>query len=100
MLSMQVLLNATLTPHGGLGIRVVKERGDREVNRLRIVGAHQLPQQGAQVRNTRMVRVTGTIHLHHSHALQGAARQVARNLSHGRTPRHTEARSIVNQGIK
>lgn len=67
---------------------------------LRIIGIHQLPQQGAQVRNTRMVRITGTIHLHHSHALQRAARQMTRNLSHGRTPRHTQARSIINQGIK
>lgn len=47
-----------------------------------------------------MVRVTGTIHLHHSHALQRAARQVTGNLSHGRTPRHTQARAVINQGIK
>ena len=100
MLSMQILLNATLTPHGGLRIRIVKERGNREVNRLRIISIHQLPQQRAQVRNTRMVRITGAVHLHDSHTLQRAARQVARNLSHGRTPRHTQARSIVNQGIK
>ena len=45
MLGMQVLLNATLTPHGGLRVRVVKERRNREVNRLRVIGIHQLPQQ-------------------------------------------------------
>ncbi len=49
---------------------------------LRIIGIHQLPQQGTQVRNARMVSVTGTVHLHHSHALQRAARQMTRNLSH------------------
>ncbi|CNJ69742.1 Uncharacterised protein [Mycobacterium tuberculosis] len=70
------------------------------MNRLRIIGIHQLPQQRAQVRNTRMMRVTGTIHLHDSHTLQRAARQVTRNLSHGRTPRHTQARAVINQGIK
>ena len=99
MLSVQILLHATLTPHGGLRLRIVKERGNRKMNSLRIVSIHQLPQQRTQVRNTRMVRVTGTIHLHHSHALQRAARQMAGNLSHGRTPRHTQARSIINQGI-
>ena len=82
MLGMQVLLNATLTPHGGLRVRVVKERGNREVNRLRIVGIHQLPQQGTQVRNTRMVRITGAVHLHDSHAFQRTTRQMTRNLSH------------------
>ena len=82
MLSMQILLNATLTPHGGLRIRIVKERGNREVNRLRIISIYQLPQQRAQVRNTRMVRITGAVHLHDSHALQRATRQMTRNLSH------------------
>ncbi len=83
MLGMQVLLNATLTPHGGLGVRIVKERGNREVNRLRIVSAHQLPQQRTQVRNTGMVSVTGTVQLNHRHAGKRAARQMTRNLSHG-----------------
>lgn len=83
MLGMQVLLHATLTPHGGLCVRVVEERGNREMDSLRIVGVHQLPQQRTQVRNTRMVRITGTVHLHDSYTLQGAARQMAGNLSHG-----------------
>ena len=83
LLGMQIPLHATLTPHGSLRLRVVKERGNREVNRLRIISIHQLPQQRAQVRNTRMVRITGTIHLHDSHTLQRAARQMTRNLSHG-----------------
>lgn len=82
LLGMQILLHATLTPHGGLRIRIVKERGNRKMDSLRIIGIHQLPQQGTQVRNARMVRVTGTIHLHHSHALQRAARQMTRNLGH------------------
>lgn len=47
-----------------------------------------------------MVRITGTVHLHDSYTLQGAARQMTRNLSHGRPPRHAQARSIVDQGIK
>ena len=67
---------------------------------LRIIGIHQLPQQGTQVRNTRMVRITGAVHLHDSHAFQRTTRQMTRNLSHGRTPRHTQARSIINQGVK
>ena len=100
LLGMQILLHATLTPHGGLGVRIVKERGNREVNRLRIVSAHQLPQQRTQVRNTGMVSVTGTVQLNHRHAGKRAARQMTRNLSHGRTPRHTQARSIINQGVK
>ena len=100
LLGMQILLHATLTPHGGLRIRIVKERGNREVNRLRIISIHQLPQQRAQVRNTRMVRITGTIHLHDSHTLQRTTRQMTRNLSHGRTPRHTQTRSVINQRIK
>lgn len=82
MLSMQILLNATLTPHGGLRLRIVKERGNREVNRLRIIRVHQLSQQRAQVRNTRMVRITGAVHLHDSHAFQRTTRQMTRNLSH------------------
>ena len=44
LLGMQILLHATLTPHGGLRIRIVKERGNREMDSLRIVGVHQLPQ--------------------------------------------------------
>ena len=100
LLGMQILLHATLTPHGGLRLRIVKERGNRKMDSLRIIGIHQLSQQRAQVRNTRMVRITGAIHLHHCHALQRAARQMTRNLSHGRTPRHTQARSIINQGVK
>ena len=83
MLGMQVLLHATLTPHGGLRIRIVEERGNREMDSLRIVGVHQLPQQGTQVRNTRMVRVTGAVELNHRHAGQRTARQMAGNLSHG-----------------
>ena len=47
-----------------------------------------------------MVRITGTVHLHDSYTLQGAARQMTRNLSHGRTPRHTQTRSVINQRIK
>ncbi len=82
LLGMQVLLHATLTPHGGLGVRIVEERGNRKMDSLRIIGIHQLPQQGTQVRNTRMVRITGTIHLHHSHALQRTTRQMTRNLGH------------------
>lgn len=100
LLGMQILLHATFTPHGGLRLRIVEERGNREVNSLRIISIHQLPQQRTQVRNTRMVRVTGTVHLYDSHALQRAARQMTRDLSHSRTPRHTQARSIINQGIK
>lgn len=82
LLGMQILLHATLTPHGSLRVRIVKERGNRKMDSLRIIGIHQLPQQGTQVRNARMVSVTGTVHLHHSHALQRAARQMTRNLSH------------------
>lgn len=82
LLGMQILLHATLTPHGSLRLRVVKERGNREVNRLRIISIHQLSQQRAQVRNTRMVRITGTIQLNHRHALQRTTRQMTRNLSH------------------
>lgn len=100
VLGMQVLLHATLTPHGGLGVRIVKERRNREVNRVRIVSVHQMPQQGTQVRNTRMMRITGTIQLNHRHALQRTTRQMTRNLSHGRTPRHTQTRSVINQRIK
>ena len=40
VLGMQVLLHTTLTPHGGLGVRIVKERRNREVNRVRIVSVH------------------------------------------------------------
>lgn len=97
---MQVLLNATLTPHGGLRIRVVKERGNREVNGLRIIGVHQLPQQRTQVRNPRMVRITRTVELHDRHTVQRATRQMTGNLSHRRTPRHPQARSVINQRIK
>ena len=67
---------------------------------LRIISIHQLPQQGTQVRNTRMVRVTGTVQLNHRHALQRTTRQMTRNLSHRWTPRHTQTRSIVDQRIK
>lgn len=80
---MQILLHATLTPHGGLRLRIVKERGNRKMDNLRIIGIHQLPQQRTQVRNTRMVRVTGTVQLHDRYTLQRAARQMTRNLSHG-----------------
>lgn len=100
LLGMQILLHATLTPHGSLRLRIVKERGNRKMDSLRIIGIHQLPQQRTQVRNTRMVRVTGTIQLNHRHALQRTTRQMTRNLSHSRPPRNTQARSIINQGIK
>lgn len=83
LLGMQILLHATLTPHGGLRLRIVKKCGNREVNRLRIIGVHQLPQQRTQVGNTRMVGVTRTVQLNHRHAGQRAARQMTRNLSHG-----------------
>lgn len=74
MLGMQVLLHATLTPHGGLGVRIVKERRNREVNRVRIVSVHQMPQQRTQVRNTGMVGVTRAVQLNHSHTGKRAAR--------------------------
>lgn len=80
---MQIPLHATLTPHGSLRLRVVKERGNREVNRLRIISIHQLPQQRTQVGNTGMVGVTRTVELNHRHTGQRAARQMTRNLSHG-----------------
>ena len=82
LLGMQILLHATLTPHGSLRVRIVKERGNRKMDSLRIIGIHQLPQQGTQVRNTRMVRITGAVHLHDSHAFQRTTRQMTRNLSH------------------
>ena len=82
LLGMQILLHATLTPHGSLRVRIVKERGNRKMDSLRIIGIHQLPQQGTQVRNTRMVRITGTVQLNHRHALQRTTRQMTRNLSH------------------
>lgn len=100
LLHPQACLHAALAPHGFLRLGVVEEGGNREVHGLRLVGVGQLPQQRTQVRNTRVVRVARAVELHDLHAGQGAARQMTRNLSHGRTPRHTQARSIINQGVK